>query len=501
MKKTPKIKIIILLLSAIALASFSVPSAACSEKYTPVYATETCSVEITEPNSLQKVACDKKYVTGDFIAYFGADVAAPETIDFMIENCIKAYSALKSNRLIASKFDVVVSDEFVAKAFPSETTGLTVSLPTVTSLEEITAWFLSANDVESDLPFGVYAGTAAQITNSPLLSGFIAADIEASPFVTDLQFPLYETGNLTDKQRKIAFGFAGRLITDLIENGKTYADILSMNKADISAFLSGKYSVALPEYAFEPYSKKYEYKVRQGVFTYYINREFNDLILPINVFSTSYDRLSDWLKDNETTTAASNSVFKVGSMYNIDVFLDDGFKSNGISGYADDDFISIYSAGSFSHEYVHHILFRLGKSGNAREVIPELHANSSVYSRAMWYYLLTGKAENFPYDKKSDEKQSYLTALNLYEKLASADAAPDNFDFWLFADCFSAVHTKKGTPFISRLQPDSLAYYVARVYGAEYVWKLNTDTQILIDGKPYADIIDEWLAYVQSLNE
>ena len=90
--------------------------------------------------------------------------------------------------------------------------------------------------------------------------------------------------------------------------------------------------------------------------------------------------------------------------------------------------------------------------------------------------------------------------LSLYKKYSAETPTAENFDFWLFADCFSAIYTEKGTAFIHRVQPDSLAYYIAKVYGENYVWQLNMDTQIVIDGKPYSDIVDEWYNYIKSLN-
>ncbi len=38
---------------------------------------------------------------------------------------------------------------------------------------------------------------------------------------------------------------------------------------------------SLPDYDFFSYSSQYEYKVSQDCFTYYINKEYWDLILPL----------------------------------------------------------------------------------------------------------------------------------------------------------------------------------------------------------------------------
>ena len=274
-----------------------------------------------------------------------------------------------------------------------------------------------------------------------------------------------------------------------------------MDRDTLDIWLKEYLNISLPYYSFEPYSTQYEYRVTDGCFTYYINKEYNDLILPTDVFSTKYTVLADWLKDNEKTTKESDNVFQIDNMYSINVYLDDGLKSTGITGYAYGDYINIYSVGSLSHEYIHHILFYLGQSGNAREVIPEMHANTSKYAMAMWYYLFSGQAKNFPYNKEVKEKETYIETLKLYKKYNTETPAVDNFNFWLFADCFSAIYTEKGTAFIHRAQTDSLAYYIARVYGANYVWQINMNTQIVIEGKPYLDVVDEWYNYIKSIKQ
>ena len=496
-------KRVVIISLVVALLVLSVTMLACCTKkhYDPKYLTNSCELKVKDLNTSIEVDFDKVYSKESVEIYLGSDIKDDKTIDFLIENSINAYSLIKNNALLKKDFTFIISDNFVSNYWTDETLGLCVSLPTTTSYEEIVSWVLYSQNTESDLPFGVYAGISALLTNSSLCENFSLSLIDKNSFYTDLQFPLYEIDNLSDNERKKAFGFAKRLIEDLLSDNKTYADILSMSKDDLNLFLSEKYDVSLPGYSFEPYSTEYEYKVKQGCFTYYINREYSDLILPADIFSTKYGILTDWLKDNAKTTKESDAVFHIGSnMYDINVYLDDGLKSTGITGYAYSNYINIYSVGSFSHEYIHHILFYLGNSGYAREVIPEMHANTSKYAMAMWYYLFTGQAKNFPYNQEIKEKETYSQTLKLYKKYNAEIPAVDNFDFWLFADCFSAIHTKKGTAFIHRVQTDSLAYYIARVYGANYVWQINMNTQIVIEGKPYLEVVDEWYNYIKSLN-
>lgn len=498
--QTIKIFVIISILTLAIIAS--VVTLICYlRRYIPVYSVNVCEITVKDKNTSKETLLNKSYGEEDVTVYFGDDVTDDEPMDFIIKNSVSAYSLLKNNDLIKDEFSVIVSDNFVSDYTIDESLGLCVTLPTKTSREEITSWFLASQNTESDLPFGVYAGITATISESPLFEDILISSIENDVYFADLQFPLYETDNLTDKERKIAYGFAKRIIKDLKSDNKTYADIFSMSKEELDLFLSENYGMRLPEYSFEPYSKEYEYRVKQGCFTYYINKEYKDLVLPDDVFSTKYGALTDWLKDNAETTAKSNEVFRISNMYDINVYLDDGLKSTGITGYAYRTDIDIYSVGSFSHEYIHHILFYLGKSGYAREIIPQMHANASKYDRAMWYYLFTGQANNFPYNKEVKEKETYDKTIDLYKRYSAETPSATNFNYWLFADCFSAIYTEKGKTFIHRAQTDSLAYYIAKEYGGNYVWQINMNTQILIDGKPYSEVVDEWYNYVKSFNK
>ena len=498
---TTKKRVVVISLVVVLFILSTTMLVCCTKKhYEPKYLADSCELNVKDLNTSMEVDFDKVYRKESIEIYLGSDIKDNKIVDFLIENSIDAYSLIKSNTLLKTDFTIIVSDNFVSNCWTNETLGLCVSLPSKTSYEEIVSWLLYSQNMESDLPFGVYAGISALLTNSSLCEKFPLSVINKNSIYADLQFPLYEIDNLADNERKIAFSFATRLIEDLLSENKTYTDILSMSKDDFNSFLSGNYGVCLPEYSFEPYSTEYEYKVKQGCFTYYINREYNDIILPVDVFSTKYSVLTDWLKDNAKTTKESDEVFHISDMYDINIYLDDGLKSTGITGYAYSDYINMYSVGSFSHEYIHHILFYLGKSGYAREVIPEMHASTSKYAMAMWYYLFTGQAKNFPYNKEVKEKETYLQTLTLYKKYKVKTPTVDDFDFWLFADCFSAIYTEKGTTFIHRVQTDSLAYYIARVYGTNYVWQINMNTQIVIEGKPYLDVVDEWYNYIKSLN-
>ena len=495
--------------SIVALLLLIVALSACNnlneDNYVNKYPLNDCDKSILEYNDHNnKVSFGKVYSFNDVSVYFDTDTINKRSIDETIDSVVTINNLLSKKKLIDFPKNVYVSNELVFFMWTDEDGTANFSIPNAPA-EEILAWILyfkyNRCNTNQNTPFGLFAGMSSYWLQIPEYDSFILSSTETVGYLTELQFPIYEQNNLAPAERNYAWSFSTYFVKSMLTSANTEEDILSLDKDSLASWLKANIGISLPNYCFKPYSKKYEYKIEQGCFTYFVNKEYNDLILPSSFFSTSYDVLSDWLGDNERTTKESDEVFSIYNMYNIKVYLDNGLNSSGITGYAREDYIDLYSVGSFSHEYIHHILFYLGKNGNAREVIPEMHATTSKYSKAMWYYLFTGQAENFPYNEDVGELKLYSEALDLYKKYVNEAIDCDNFDFWLFADCFSAVHTKKGTTFIHRLQPDSLAYYIAWFYGSEYVWELNMNNQPVIEGKPYLDIVEEWYQYVLSLKK
>lgn len=478
------------------------------DDYTSKYQLESSNVIIQEKNNASNsVNFDSNFETNNTCIYFNKKTNTAKRIDDLIDTFFEFENIFLEKGINIFPQLIYISNSVVFNSWEDENGSFILTIPENGYKEEILAWLLyfsfkrTKGDDSKTAPFGLYAGIASYWLNLQKYKAFIPSSIENAGCLTDLQFPLYEKDNLTEKEKTYAWSFSTYLVESLFSHGKNEKDVLTMDKDILNEWLEEYLNISLPNYSFEPYSTKYEYKVKQEWFTYYINKQYKDLILPTDLFSTKYSDLADWLKDNWESTKESNEIFNLRKMYDIDVFLDDGLKSTGITGYAYGDYINVYSVGSFSHEYIHHILFYLGQSGYAREVIPEMHANTSKYAMSMWYYLFTGQAKSYPYNIESNEKDMYEKTLDLYKKYSAETPTVENFNFWLFADCFSAIYTQKGTAFIHRVQTDSLAYYIARVYGKNYVWQINMSTQIVKDGKPYLDIVDEWYNYIKSIEQ
>lgn len=501
-KRERNISLIVIALLVLLFAAFVAFSVVKDSVYIGQYRLDACDKTIYEHNdSGNDIHYDSTYNTEYTVFYFDTNTFDKKDIDKTI-NAFENFKTLFTEHDLTEFPDIVyASAKTVFDSWTDNDGSATFSMPYITAEEEVLAWllyFYSINDTQS-LPFGLYAGVSSYLLQISKYMFFDAADIGVAKYLTELQFPTYEQNNLLEQERDVAWSFSTHVVNSMIADGKTVSDILKTPSNVFDLWLYERLGITLPSYEFEPFSKRYEYKIKQGCFTYYVNKEYVDLVLPQSSFSTAYDKLSDWLKDNDKTTKESNAVFGISNMYPITVYLENGTSSAGITGRATEDYIELFSVGSFSHEYIHHILFYTGKSGALREVIPEMHANSSKYAMAMWYYLFSGKATLFPYNAAVNEKETYLTTLNLYSKLSDKEPSADKFDFWFFADCYSAIYTNIGTPFASRTQPDSLARYIARVYGEDYIWQLNLNTDIVIDGKLYQTVVNEWYNYVKSL--
>lgn len=476
---------------------------ACSNRdtaYSPKYKLSECQISIYEHNNANNlVEFSKKYELLDSTIFFDTQLVDEQLMDAWIDRVITLNSILSTHE--AKKVNnIYISDKLIANCWIGENGEKNTSFPLSISDEEVLAWILQVQfDSSYSLPYGVFAGVSSLWLEKEDYFKFTLSSIENADFLTELQFPIYESDNLPEKQRTYAWSFSYNLVDAWVRSGKDEKELMSMTIQELSEYLTEQYDIALPEYSFSPYSSKYEYCIKQGCFTYYVNKEYNDLILPKSKFNTSYDFLSDWLKDNAKNTYDANKEFGIGSMYPITVYLYDGLESIGTTGTASGDYIQVYSVGSFSHLYIYHILVKKGKAGYLKDIICELQANTSKYSKMMWYFLFSGEATHYPYDESVNEKQSYADTFLLYNRKSAFEANCDNFNFWLFADCFSALNTKRGQKFVSRLQLDSIQNYIAKKYGDEYVWQLNMDDELLIDEKTYSEIVEEWIDFVNTL--
>lgn len=476
---------------AIIVAAFL---SACSAKYELT----SCRVAFDGVNGVGAGEYDKQYSAGGATVYFEKGAGNRKRRDEWAETIVR-FTGISSGNSLGEVPCVYVCDDAMT-VFADRNGGKLVVFPL--DIDETTAigWLLWAQSGNTEVPYGVFYGLAAMLTGGESGNDFDISSAKTAGYLTDLQFPIYENDNLTESEREYAREFSRDVVKRLLDGGKTPAEVASIGREELNAFLSGNYGVGLTDFTFYPYSPDYEYKVEQGCFTYYINREFRDLILPETEFDTTYDFLSDWLRDNAATTKITDETFKVRDMPHIDVSLADGLKSSGISGEANADYIRLYSVGAFSHEYAHHALKQTGKHGKLSEVLPELHANTSKYSRKMWFYLCTGASSTFPYDESTDEKACYLAATELYTKKSTKPPAADDFDFWLFSDCLAALYLTPGETPLFRMQIDSLYNYIAKNYGGEYVMRIN-DGQTDPGDKTFDEMRSGWYEYLSNFKQ
>ena len=251
-----------------------------------------------------------------------------EITDKWIERLDK-YSFLLGEKGLDEPVTYYLSDEIICNYRTTQSEGTVVSFSSEISEEEGLAWVLNAVSDNEELPYGIYAGLSAYWLDEGKYSLLIKMSIAGAECLTDLQFPLYEQNNMEPKEREFAWNFSYTLVKDWLDGGRTETQLADLTKEQLNAYLQKEYRISLPDYEFSPYSSQYEYKVSQDCFTYYINKEYRDLILPDEDFTTAYDDLCDWLEDNRRVQRDADELFDVYNMYDINIYLDDGKKSTG----------------------------------------------------------------------------------------------------------------------------------------------------------------------------
>ncbi len=481
-------KISILLLVILTAASAFLFSSCGKTDYRSRYETQKCDMEYFSPD--ERTHFDKRYDGERFTAYF-SDSCSPRAVDEAVDVIVSCAEKLRADRA-AKSLTIYVGSELVCSAVDDQTNAV-VTLDIGERSQAVFAW-IAAGVYGGDLPFGVYAGIAANEDFGNRI--YLDRDgITALGCLSELQFPLYENDNMSDAEQAKAWDFSYTLVRDLTKEGKSYAEIASMTTTQLSDFMLARYGVSLPDYTFYPYSKASEYKVKQGVFTYFIDKQFVDNLFPQNVFRASrYAVLADWLEDNRLATQLADDFFGITDMYDIQVIVKSNVNSL-ICGEAIGDCIRLYSAFAFSHEYMHHVLLKKNMSYALSEVLPDRFVGEVKWANLGCFYLYTASSPVFPYGE--EERQTLLKALDLYNEAAAEKAAPGAFDVKLFADCYAAENSRKGEKWIHRLQPYSFVNFIEKTYGFESVLEYNKNPSVKFNGKTVTEALEDWLNYLK----
>lgn len=480
-------KLLILLIILLTAASVFLLSSCRQSRYIIRYEIQKCDEEYNSPD--ERTHFDKRYDGERFIAYF-SDSCSPRAVDETVDviaSCAENLRACLDDKSLT----LYVGGELVCSAVGDQTNAV-VTLDIGERDQTIFAWIL-AGVYGGNLPFGVYAGIVAN--EKPINRRYLDRDrISDLGCLAQLQFPLYENNNMSDAEQEKAWNFSYTLVRDLMTEGKNYAEIASMQTEALSVFMLSHYGISLPDYAFYPYSKASEYKVEQGVFTYFIDKQFVDNVFPQTAFRASrYAILADWLEDNRKATQLADDFFGITGMYDIQVIVKGNVNSL-ICGEAIGDCIRLYSVFAFSHEYMHHVLLKKNMSYALNEVLPDMLVDNVKWANLGSFYLYTVSSPVFSYGE--EERQTLLKALDLYNKTAPAKAAPGAFDVKIFADCYAAENTRVGEKWIHRLQPYSFVNFIEKTYGFESVLEYNKNTAVKFNGKTVAEVLEDWLNYL-----
>lgn len=481
-------KISILLLVILTAASAFLFSSCGKTDYRSRYETQKCDREYFSPD--ERTHFDKRYDGELFTAYF-SDSCSSRTVDETVDIIASSVGKLRDDAAMKT-LTIYIGNELVCSVADDQTNAV-VTIDSTEHSQTVFAWIV-AGVYGGNLPFGVYAGIAANLNRESRLR-LTNDEISALGCLSELQFPLYENDNMTEAEQAKAWDFSYTLVEDLASDGKNYAEIAATSPEELSDFMLSHYGISLPDYAFYPYSKASEYKVKQGVFTYFIDKQFVDNLFPQNVFRASrYAILADWLEDNKKAAMLADDFFGIADMYDIQVIVKSNVKSP-ICGEAIGDCIRLYSAFAFSHEYMHHVLLKKNMSYALSEVLPDMFVEEVKWANLGSFYLYTAASPVFSYGE--EERQTLLKALDLYNKVAPDKAAPGAFDVKLFADCYAAENTRKGEKWIHRLQPYSFVNFIEKTYGFESVLAYNKNTAVKFDGKTVTEALEDWLNYLK----
>lgn len=475
--------------------------------YTPVYDLEACSPSGAYlPDAGRPITFNRMYRGQGYTLYIDSELTDGEAIDGHIAdlNLIFDIIAQRSAELPAfESADCYISADLIS-GFEAEH-GKTVSLTAGIPIEEAFAWVLSAVFANSDLPYGAYAGLAAL-----WLSEGGGQNFELLPhgqitesYLTELQFPLYVEGELSPEQRSFAWNFSYTLARDWENGGHSPLEFEDLSAELFNSFLEQTYGLSLPQYTFTPYSSQYEYRVVWDSIRFYIDRQFTDALLPEEHFSTRYDCLAAWLKDNINSAALANELFGVDDIPYIVVYLESSGESP-VSNLGDVELnlfypeLYCYTAGAFSAGYVAHALYSTGKDGYLAQMFTDFLSQDSYYTNLACYYLYSGNAEDYNYlvEGEYDQRAQFMRAMELYNGKSPTPASPQNFNYWLYCDCITYVMlTEELAPSSTILQFVSELHYIALNYGNQALLDLNEGIGEIGD-KTISEIDVEWQTWL-----
>lgn len=226
------------------------------------YQLNPCDFTLQEKNNTNNnIKFDSTYETQKACIYFDTEASTAKAINKIIETVYEFEDLFAEKNINPFPKCIYVSKHVIFHSWAEEDGSLVFSMPSSACREELLAWLLyfSFTEVDSpDLktaPYGLYAGISSYWLQTAEYKGFIASGTENAGCLTELQFPLYEQGNLSEKERAYAWSFSTYLVESMISHGKIENEILTMDQDTLDVWLKEHFNISLPHYRFKPYPR------------------------------------------------------------------------------------------------------------------------------------------------------------------------------------------------------------------------------------------------------
>lgn len=441
---------------------------------------------------------DRLVKISDLEIYYESSLRAGK-VDRAIENLTRVGEALE----IPQK--IFLSEQAVTHA---NDTQLWVN---VSDEAALIGGVLLAHAGQERLPFGCYAGASAQLLGerAEIEKAELSSEQKELADARELQYPLY----LRSAEKKVgqaAWSLGQAVAKDYLAT-HTLEELKASEREDWEEIFVS-YGARIPdEYHFCVGDSAFPTQILTKNFHYYFACDYKDR--HYDEFDLSYGVLREFALENEAYVEEMTTLLYDEEFSDpVDAFFGNEFIDVTIAGLADisRNAIVCNAAEAFSHEATHFISYnRSGIGGHELEealcnYLPLISRNASWRNLGLWdlYRGNLIRKDNLLGDYVFSEKQLafYQMLSELYD-YHFGSATKETFDpmkLELLAAAYDAERYMK----LDDVYPYSpvrvsLIYYVHTVYGIKGLFLLLKQFDYAeFEGKPFAEVYDDWQAYL-----
>lgn len=400
--------------------------------------------------------------------------------------------------------------------FPAET--VYINHNAVTHIQDSQLWLNPSDSAEYSLavilaqteghklPFGIYAGIAANIYAKNLSfeiysSDKLALTSEQYGYCNELQFPLYYADYSTAEERTVAWNFSLSLVSEFSGN---YSSLLNMSESEFSQYVVSK-GIVLPEYSFYINDSYFPVKIVTENYIYYVQNGYVDQYIDEEDFKTDYLHFKTMLAENERFINNFYSVIGTkGVTGQLEVYLGNEILTalTQKGGQAYGIFLSDYkmvcrTLGALSYHSAYATLKTI-RPGDGKDAT--VWTLSEVLSTDNLYYrLFSYRAYNIfdPTVGNYDNYEQIWTSAKSYYDSLCPDGNKYNFDTGLYIDCLTYAKSFIDDGLVLMAERASQFYYLCNAYGTEAMLDFYKNYKsVQIGEKGYDQLSSDWQAHI-----